>query len=82
MRRGLDAASRVARVLLDAWEVEFVPCSPVFHDAVETFLRQRDSTFSFADATIVTLAERRGARFVATFDNDFRGVSPVVVVPD
>ena len=82
IRRGLDVASRVARVLLDAREVELVPCSPLFRDTVETFLGQTGSMLSFADATIVTLAERRGARFVATFDNDFRGVSSVAVVPD
>jgi predicted nucleic acid-binding protein len=82
MRRDLAVASRVARVLLGAREVELVPCSPLFHSAVETFLSQQGSTLSFADAAIVALAESRGAQFVATFDDDFRGVSSVSVVPD
>ncbi len=82
MRRGLDVAGPVARVLLDAREVEFVPCSPLFRDAVETFLGQTGSTLSFVDAAIVTLAGQRGAQFVATFDDDFRAVSSVAVVPD
>jgi predicted nucleic acid-binding protein len=30
----------------------------------------------------VTLAGQRGARFVATFDNDFRAVPSVTVVPE
>lgn len=82
MRRGLAVASRVARVLLDAREVEFVPCAPLFRDAVETCLGQTGSTLSFADAAVVTLAGQRGARFVATFDNAFLAVSSVAVVPD
>jgi predicted nucleic acid-binding protein len=36
---------------------------------------------SFTDAAIVTVARRRGARFVATFDRDFRKVEGLAVVP-
>jgi len=80
-RRGLDVASRVAMVLLQAREVEFVPCSDIFLDTLETFRAQRGNRLSFTDAAIVTLSRARNARFVATFDEDFRQMSPLAVVP-
>jgi predicted nucleic acid-binding protein len=42
---------------------------------------QRQGRLSFADAAIVTVAHRRAARFVATFDRDLRRVEGVEVVP-
>lgn len=80
-RRGLDIATRVARVLLEAREVEFVPCSEFFLDSVDTFRRQTQGTLSFADAAIVTAAGLRGTRFVATFNGDFRSIPSISVVP-
>ena len=81
VRRDLETAGRVARVLLDAREVEFVPCSPLFRDVVDLFLGQSRTTLSFADAAIVTLAEHRGAEFVATFDTDLNDLPSITVVP-
>lgn len=81
-RRGLEVASRVATVLLQAREVEFVPCSDVFLDTVETFRTQRGNRLGFTDAAIVTIARQRAARFLATFDQDFRQVSGITLVPD
>jgi len=81
-RRGLDVASQVAMVLLQAREVEFVPCSDIFLDTLETFRRQRGPRLSFTDTAIVTVARQREARFLATFDQDFRQVRDVVLVPD
>lgn len=80
-RRGLDVAVRVGTILLQAREVEFVPSSDMFVEVVETFRAQRDSRSSFTDAAIVTLARSRDARFVATFDRDFRQVEGLTVVP-
>jgi predicted nucleic acid-binding protein len=80
-RRGPDAAVRSATVLLQARDVEFVPSSDVFLDVVETFRRQRHGRLSFTDAAIVTVARHRDARFVATFDRDFRQVEGLAVVP-
>jgi predicted nucleic acid-binding protein len=80
-RRGLDVAVRVAETLLQAREVEFVPSSDMFLDAMETFRAQRRGELSFADAAIVTVARQRDARFVATFDRDFRQVEGLTVVP-
>jgi predicted nucleic acid-binding protein len=80
-RRGLDVAARVAMVLLQAREVEFVPCSDMFLDAVETFRTQRGDRLSFTDATIIAVARQREARFLATFDQGFRQASGLTIVP-
>lgn len=80
-RRGLDVAVRVATVLLQARDVEFVPSSDMFLDALETFRAQRPGRLSFTDAAIVTVARHRDARFVATFDRDLRQVKGLAVVP-
>ena len=80
-RRGLDVAVRVGTILLQARDVEFVPSSDMFPDVMETFRGQRQGRLSFADAAIVTVAHKRAARFVATFDRDFRQVEGVGVVP-
>lgn len=80
-RRGLDVAVRVATILLQARDVEFVPSSDMFLDVMETFRAQRHGRLSFADAAIVTVARHRDARFVATFDRDFRQVEGLAVVP-
>ena len=80
-RRGLDAASKVATVLLQSREVEFVPCSEMFLPVLETFQSQRHGRLSFTDSAIVAVARRRDARWVATFDADFRTVEGLDVVP-
>ena len=80
-RRGIETASRVATVLLQAREVDFVPCSDVFAPTLETFCSQRDGRLSFTDAAIVTVARERQARFVATFDRDFLNLAGITVVP-
>jgi len=80
-RRGLDVAVRVGTTLLQARDVEFVPSSDMFLDVMETFRAQRHGRLSFTDAAIVAVARRRDARFVATFDRDFRRVEGVAVVP-
>lgn len=80
-RRGLRTASAVGAALLDAREIEFVPCSDLFVDTLETFTRQRRRSLSFTDAAIVTAARRFGAKHVATFDADFRGLTGITVVP-
>lgn len=80
-RRGHDVAARVASTLLQAREVEFVPCSEMFLDVLETFRRRHDADLSFTDAAIVTVARQRRAHFVATFDRDFRRVEGLAAIP-
>lgn len=81
-RRGLAVASEVATRLLQAREVEFVPCSELFVEALQTFREQAAGRLSFTDAAIVTVARRQTPGFIATFDADFRGLEGVSVVPD
>ena len=81
-RRGLAVAAAVGTGLLQAREVEFVPCSDLFLDALQTFRAQRTERLSFADAAVVTLARRAPPGFVATFDADLRQVAGVSVIPE
>ena len=81
-RRGLAVASEVGTKLLQAREVEFVPCSDLFVEALETFREQRAERLSFTDAAIVTVARRQAPGLIATFDADFRGLEGISVIPD
>lgn len=82
-RRGLETASRVATALLHAREVDFVPCSDLFPETLETFSLQANRGWSFTDAAIVTVVRgREGISQVATFDAGFREVEGLEVVPD
>lgn len=81
-RVDLLTAARVGRALLEARELELVPCSEHFLDAFETFRDQPDGLgLSFADSAILAIARRRGAEHVATFDRAFRRIDGIAVVP-
>lgn len=80
-RRDLATAVSVGEILLGAREIEFVPCSPHFFASYQVFREQDVTRLSFADAAIVAVARDRGARAIATFDVDFRGISGVEIVP-
>lgn len=81
VRRGLPVASSVASVLLQAREIDFIPCSEIFLDTLETFRNQRETKLSFADAAIVTAASSFNAETVATFDGEFEKINRLTVVP-
>lgn len=81
LRRGLSVAAMVGTSLLEAREVQFVPCSELFVDTLDTFRNQSGTKLSFTDAAIVTVARRKGADFVATFDTDFEGIEGLHIVP-
>ncbi len=81
VRRNLNVASSVASILLQAREVDFVPCSELFIDTLETFRNQSGTEFSFADAAIVTAARRYNAPSIATFDREFAKLKGISVVP-
>ena len=55
-RRGLSVAAAVATALLQAREIDFVPCSELFLDTLETFRSQGNAKLSFTDAAIITMA--------------------------
>jgi predicted nucleic acid-binding protein len=80
-RRGLPTASTVASVLLQAREIDFVPCSDLFLDTLETFRNQAGTKLSFTDAAIVTVARRQDAGVIATFDRDFDKIKGISVIP-
>jgi predicted nucleic acid-binding protein len=79
-RLGLDGALTAGDKLLEAEEVDFVPCSEIFPDVLTTFRRER-ADLSFTDAAIVTVARRDRKGVVATFDRDFFNVSGITVIP-
>jgi predicted nucleic acid-binding protein len=80
VRRDLGVATRVGRLLLDADELDFVPCSALFSDAFEMFTHQGSTRLSFADAAIAHLAQKRAAGLVLTFDEEFAKL-PGIRVP-
>ena len=80
-RRGLDTASTVTRALLASREVDFLPCSDIFLETLETFVRQAGNALSFTDAAIVTVARKEPETRVATFDRDLVHVDGVSAVP-
>ena len=78
--RDLAVAARVGRLLLDAGELDFVPCSDLFSDAFEMFTHQGNTRLSFADAAIAHVAQVRADGLVLTFDEEFAKL-PGVRVP-
>ncbi|MCR4341280.1 MAG: PIN domain-containing protein [Gemmatimonadaceae bacterium] len=80
-RTGLKVAARVGTTLLQAREVEFVPCSDLFLETFSGFRQQVTGELSFVDAAIVAVARRNRPGFVATFDEDFRSQEGIKVIP-
>lgn len=80
-RRGHRAALDVADILLDAEEVDFLPCSDLFRAALREFRTRGAARLSFADAAIVAAAQRHGAEYIATFDEGFRGIEGITMIP-
>lgn len=80
-RRDLRTATAVGATLLQAQEVEFMPCSDLFLEAFEEFRSHTVGELSFVDAAIVAAARQRAGGLVATFDEDFRAQPGIRVVP-
>ena len=80
-RRGLSVAAAVGSALLQALEIDFVPCSELFLDALEMFRNQDGTKLSFTDAAIVTVARRQDVGVIATFDRDFQDINGITVIP-
>ena len=72
VRRDLATAVRTGHLLLEAQELEFVPCSDVFVDTLQLFGSQKNTALSFADAAIAVIARTRAEGQVLTFDAGFR----------
>ena len=80
-RRGRDLALRVGEALLNAREVDFLPCSDLFGETLKTFRSGSDRGLSFTDCAIVAAARRARPGLVATFDRGFSGIEGIEVVP-
>ena len=80
-RRGPRVASEVADVLLGARELDFLPCSELFVDAVETFQRQTRTRLRFVDAAIVNVARNQTEGLIATFDGELSHVEGITAIP-
>jgi predicted nucleic acid-binding protein len=72
LRLNLAAAIRVGRILLEAEELEFVPCSDSFLETFDGFSRQNGTQLSFVDAALAHAARNRADGHILTFDADFR----------
>ncbi|MBA3560355.1 MAG: type II toxin-antitoxin system VapC family toxin [Gemmatimonadaceae bacterium] len=81
-RRGLSLASSVGGTLLAAREIDFVPCSDLFLEALDEFRQQGMAQLSLVDAAILTVARRSSPGFIASFDDDFRACEGAAVIPD
>ena len=81
LRRDLSVATRVGRILLDAEELEFVPCSDLFIETMESFSSQGGTRLSFADAAISSVARSRADGLILSFDEEFRKIAGLRVNP-
>lgn len=81
LRTDLGTALSVADSLLRARELQFLPCSAFFMEALETLRLEQRSPLSLVDAAIVTVARRHPPGLVATFDADFMDLDRVTPVP-
>ncbi|HKD09771.1 MAG TPA: PIN domain-containing protein [Bryobacteraceae bacterium] len=77
VRREIGVAARVCELLLDADELDFVPCSDLFSDAFQIFRRQGSTRLSFADAAIAHVARERAGGLLLSFDEEL-GKAPGV----
>ncbi len=72
LRLDLAAAIRAGRILLEAEELEFAPCSDCFLETLEGFSRQNGTRLSFVDAALAQAARNRADGQILTFDAEFR----------
>ena len=79
LRRDHKVATQAGRILLDAEELEFVPCSDIFLDTVDGFSTQQGTHLSFADVAIGVVARNRADGFLLGFDEEFRKISGLQV---
>ena len=80
-RCGHTVALDAADTLLNAEEVDFLPCSELFRPALDVCRTSTTDRLSFTDAAIVAPARRHETRFVATFDEGFRRIEGLTPVP-
>ena len=80
-RCGHAIAVDTADTLLNAHEVDFLSCSELFQSALDVFRTTPAARLSFTDAAIVAAARQHETEFVATFDDGFRRIEGLTLVP-
>ena len=81
VRRDLATSVRLGQLLLNAEELDFVPCSDLFPEIMTRFSRQAGTRLNFADAAIAHVARTRAEGQVLTFDGEFRKIAGLRVLP-
>jgi predicted nucleic acid-binding protein len=81
VRRDHSVATRVGRALLDTDDLEFVPCSDLFLEAMEGFSSQAGTRLSLTDAAISHVARIRAGGLILSFDEEFRKIAGLRVNP-
>jgi len=77
LRRDHQSAAQVGRILLQAQELDFVPCSDLFPHTLKIFLTQTNMRLSFADAAIVYLVRQRAKGLILSFDTELMGTAGI-----
>lgn len=80
LRKGLKVAENVGNILLDAKEIEIIKASDLFERTWEVFNSQKNTVFSFVDASNLACMEQMKISKIATFDKDFLKIKIVDVV--
>jgi predicted nucleic acid-binding protein len=80
LRLDPSTAEAVGETLLEARELEFLPCPPSFPEVWRVFRNQGQRGLSFVDAAIIAHALSDPDLAVATFDRGFEGLDGVSVV--
>jgi len=76
----MNILTKRGHILLEAKELEFVPCSDFFRETRDVFTAQSDTKLSFTDAAIAYVAQKRAGGLVLSFDEEFRKVPGVHMV--
>ena len=81
VRRDVATAARAGAILLNAQELEFMPCADFFDTAFEIFSQQSGTRLSLTDVAIAFMAEAAADGLVLTFDRELSRFSGIRV-PD
>jgi predicted nucleic acid-binding protein len=81
VRRDHAIAAGVGESLLNAADLEFIPCSDIFIETVKAFAAQRKTQLSFVDIAIAVTAKAKADHQILTFDTEFKRLPGILVYP-
>jgi len=81
IRRDHAVAANVGERLLNAAELDFIPCSDIFIETTKAFAAQRNTQLSFADMAIAVTARAKADSQILTFDAEFKKLPGIRVYP-